>query len=84
MAECPIHHVRRLISEETRPFLPWATRLPIFIKDPAPVLLLLEAPKDDKEYVRRSVANSLNDIAKDHPDIVAQIAEQWLKGADKN
>ncbi len=81
----PNHHVRRLISEGTRPRLPWAMRLPVFIENPAPVLLLLEALKDDKEeYVRRSVANNLNDIAKDHPDIVAQIAKQWLKGADKN
>lgn len=81
----PNYHVRRLISEGTRPRLPWAMRLPVFIEDPAPILSLLEALKDDKEeYVRRSVANNLNDIAKDHPDVVAQIVGQWLKGADKN
>jgi 3-methyladenine DNA glycosylase AlkC len=78
-------HVRRLISEGTRPRLPWAMRLPAFVRDPAPILPLLEALKDDgEEYVRRSVANNLNDIAKDHPDLVARIARQWLKGADKN
>jgi len=78
-------HVRRLISEGTRPRLPWAMRLPAFIDDPAPLLPLLAALKDDgEEYVRRSVANNLNDIAKDHPDIVSRIARQWLKGADKN
>ena len=78
------HHVRRLVSEGTRPRLPWATRLPIFINDPSPVIELLELLKDDdKEYVRRSVANNLNDIAKDHPDIVADIARRWMKGADK-
>ncbi len=79
------YHVRRLISEGTRPRLPWAMRLPAFIEDPAPLLPLLAALKDDgEEYVRRSVANNLNDIAKDHPDLVARIAGQWLKGADKN
>ena len=49
-----------------------------------PVIDLLEKLKDDdKEYVRRSVANSLNDIAKDHPDLVAEIAEKWIKGASE-
>ena len=81
----PNHYVRRLISEGTRPRLPWGMRLPIFIEDPSPVLLLLEALKDDEqEYVRRSVANNLNDIAKDHPDLVAELAARWLKDADKN
>ena len=81
----PNHHVRRLISEGTRPRLPWAMQLPVFIDDPSPVLSLLETLKDDnEEYVRRSVANNLNDISKDHPDIIANIAAQWLKGADKN
>ena len=81
----PNYHVRRLITEGTRPRLPWAMRLHAFMEDPAPILSLLEALKDDREeYVRRSVANNLNDIAKDHPDIVAQVAGQWLKGADKN
>lgn len=77
-------HVRRLVSEGTRPRLPWATNLPIFIKDPSPVIKLLEMLKDDdKEYVRRSVANNLNDIAKDHPGIVAEITAQWMKGASQ-
>ena len=78
------HHVRRLVSEGTRPRLPWATRLPIFINDPLPVIELLEQLKDDdEEYVRRSVANNLNDIAKDHPDLVAEIAADWMKGASQ-
>lgn len=77
-------HVRRLVSEGIRPRLPWAMRLPIFIKDPAPVIDLLERLKDDnEEYVRRSVANNLNDIAKDHPDMVAEIAAQWLQDASQ-
>lgn len=78
------HHVRRLASEGSRPRLPWAMRLPDFINNPEPVITLLELLKnDEKEYVRRSVANSLNDIAKDHPDRVAEIAEQWMINADK-
>ncbi|MCF6212091.1 MAG: DNA alkylation repair protein [Gammaproteobacteria bacterium] len=77
-------HVRRLISEGSRPRLPWAMSLPMYIKDPSPVIDLLEQLKnDDKEYVRRSVANSLNDISKDHPEVVAKIAAQWMKGASK-
>lgn len=75
-------HVRRLVSEGSRPRLPWAMRLPIFIEDPSPVIEILEILKDDEsEYVRRSVANNLNDIAKDHPDIVSDISEKWMVNA---
>lgn len=78
----PDPHVRRLVSEGTRPRLPWAPRLRHFQKDPTPVLALLEGLKDDPElYVRRSVANSLNDIAKDHPDLVVDRCREWLVGA---
>jgi 3-methyladenine DNA glycosylase AlkC len=77
-------HVRRLVSEGTRPRLPWAPRLRRFIDDPSPVLPLLEALRDDTSgYVRRSVANNLNDISKDHPDLVAGIAGRWLIGASR-
>lgn len=73
----PNPHVRRLVSEGTRPRLPWAPRLRRFQDDPAPVIELLEILKDDaEEYVRRSVANNLNDISKDHPDAVATIARR--------
>lgn len=75
-------HVRRLVSEGTRPRLPWGLQLKEFVKDPSPILPLLESLRDDpSEYVRRSVANSLNDIAKDHPDLIAALAGRWLKGA---
>ena len=75
----PNVHVRRLVSEGTRPRLPWAARLPAYIRDPAPVLALLERLKDDHErYVQRSVANNLNDISKDHPDTVIALCRQWL------
>jgi 3-methyladenine DNA glycosylase AlkC len=75
-------HVRRWVSEGTRPRLPWGCRLPMFIDDPGPVLGLLEQLKDDpSEYVRRSVANNLNDIAKDHPALVVKTCRAWSKGA---
>jgi hypothetical protein len=74
-----------LVSEGTRPRLPWASRLPEFIEDPSPVVELLELLKDDAElYVRRSVANNLNDIGKDHPELLADIAKKWLVGASKD
>lgn len=77
----PNHHVRRLASEGTRPRLPWAIALPAFKKDPSPVLPVLENLRDDpSEYVRRSVANHLNDIAKDNPALVVEISKRW-KGA---
>ncbi|GMQ85783.1 MAG: DNA alkylation repair protein [Acidimicrobiia bacterium] len=83
--EDPSRHVRRLLSEGTRPRLPWAMRLPQLIADPSPMLPSLEALRDDEEeYVRRSVANHLNDIAKDHPDLVARLGRVWMRDADKN
>lgn len=78
----PDPHVRRLVSEGTRPRLPWGMRLSEFVRDPEPVILLLEILRDDpEEYVRRSVANNLNDIAKDHPDRVVDLAKTWMVGA---
>ncbi len=78
----PSAHVRRLVSEGTRPRLPWAPRLRELQRDPRPVLALLELLKDDPElYVRRSVANNLNDIGKDHPGLVIEVAARWLADA---
>ena len=75
-------HVRRLVSEGSRTRLPWAARLRAFQKDPGPVIELLELLKDDPDlYVRRSVANNLNDIGKDHPDVLVAVAQRWLQGA---
>lgn len=75
-------HVRRLVSEGTRPRLPWGMQLKALIADPSPSLPLLEALLDDpSDYVRRSVANHLNDIAKDHPALVADWVERHLPGA---
>lgn len=78
----PNEHVRRWCSEGTRPRLPWGMRLAAFVADPRPVLPILEALRDDEsEYVRRSVANNLNDIAKDNPDLVLDLCERWLADA---
>jgi 3-methyladenine DNA glycosylase AlkC len=72
-------HLRRLASEGARPRLPWGMALKAYKKDPTPLLPILEQLKADAEpYVQRSVANHLNDISKDHPDLVLDLAEQWL------
>lgn len=81
--DCP--HVRRLCSEGTRPRLPWAIRIPEFVRDPSPCIPILERLKDDPElYVRRSVANHLGDIAKDHPELALDICRRWLTRASTN
>ncbi len=78
----PSAHVRRLVSEGSRPRLPWGLRLQTLVVDPAPTLPLLRALQDDPSaYVRRSVANHLNDIAKDHPDLVASWVREHLADA---
>jgi 3-methyladenine DNA glycosylase AlkC len=75
-------HVRRLVSEGSRPRLPWGLQLRSLIADPSPSFPLLLALQDDpSEYVRRSVANHLNDIAKDHPALVAEWLESHLPSA---
>ncbi len=72
-------HVRRLASEGCRPRLPWGIGLAALKTDPTPILPILDVLRaDPSEYVRRSVANNLNDIAKDHPDVVLDIARRWL------
>ncbi|MCB0163609.1 MAG: DNA alkylation repair protein [Anaerolineae bacterium] len=76
--------VRRLVSEGTRPRLPLAPRLPQFIADPTPVLKLLDHLKTDPILmVRRSVANNLNDIAKDNPDQVVETLRRWQSIPDE-
>ncbi len=83
-AEDDVPHVRRLASEGSRPRLPWAIALPEFKKDPTPILPILEKLKNDEsESVRRSVANNLNDISKDNPDITLEICERWYGESDK-
>ena len=78
----PSAHVRRLVSEGSRPRLPWGPRLQSLVQDPSPTLPLLAALQDDPSaYVRRSVANHLNDIAKDHPQAVVDWLRTHLPGA---
>lgn len=77
--EHPSEHVRRLASEGSRPRLPWGMRLPQFIDNPEPLVGILEKLKaDDSVYVRRSVANNLNDISKDNPEWMINLCEDWL------
>lgn len=85
-AEDEDFHLRRLASEGCRPRLPWAMSLPEFKKDPTPILQIMETLKDDPvNYVRMSVANNLNDISKDHPDVVLDICERWYgENANRN
>jgi 3-methyladenine DNA glycosylase AlkC len=71
-------HVRRLASEGCRPRLPWAMAIPALKDDPSVILPILENLKDDEfEYVRRSVANNLNDISKDNPEVTLRTAKKW-------
>lgn len=75
----PNEHVRRLASECSRPRLPWATKVAALIDDPNPGLRTLRRLLDDPSpYVRRSVANHLNDVAKDHPDQVVAFCTETL------
>lgn len=77
-------HIRRLVSEGTRPRLPWGLQLKAFIKSPEANIPLLEVLKDDTSlYVRRSVANHLNDISKDHPQLVLAQCKHWQQAALK-
>ncbi len=73
------YHVRRLASEGCRPLLPWAMKLHQYVKDPTPILPILEELRNDPEdYVYRSVANNLNDISKNHPDLVLELCSKWI------
>ncbi len=77
-ARHPSSHVRRLASEGVRPRLPWARKLDVFIDDPSLILPILEQLRDDpSRYVQTSVANNLNDILKDNPQIGRRVIEAW-------
>ncbi|MFC4014842.1 DNA alkylation repair protein [Nonomuraea purpurea] len=76
-AESPDEHLRRLASEGSRPRLPWAARVG-WLMTPGPTLPLLDLLRDDpSEYVRRSVANHVNDLAKDHPRAAIELLARW-------
>jgi 3-methyladenine DNA glycosylase AlkC len=73
-------HVRRLVAEGTRPRGVWCEHIIAFRKDPAPVIALLERLKADPSlYVRKAVANNLNDISRDNPDIALKTAKEWMQ-----
>ncbi|MEN9444689.1 MAG: hypothetical protein RIS47_1579 [Bacteroidota bacterium] len=75
----PSEHVRRLATEGCRPVLPWGIAIKQFQLDPSPILPIITALRHDtSQYVRRSVANNLNDISKTHPALVLQLAAQWI------
>ena len=75
-------HIRRLCSEGTRPRLPWGLRLQSAVLDPTTGIAILEKLKyDESLYVRKSVANHLNDITRDHPQLVIKLLKRWSKEA---
>lgn len=81
----PDEHIRRLASEGTRPYLPWGNKVPGIMAAPGRTVPLLDALyHDESEYVRRSVANHLNDLSRDHPEIVIATARRWLTQPDVN
>lgn len=87
LTEHPNPHVRRWCSEGVRPLLPWGKKLKSLVEDPSPIWPILEALKDDPAlYVRRSVANNLNDISKNHPDLVLARCKGWSnsEGPDRD
>jgi 3-methyladenine DNA glycosylase AlkC len=75
----PDEHVRRLASEGTRAYLPWAIRVRALLADPAATVPIIDALyRDPSDYVRRSVANHLNDLSRHAPDVVVATAARWL------
>lgn len=75
-------HLRRLASEGLRSRLPWGQRVPKLLAEPQWAIAILQQLKDDSsDYVQRSVANNLNDLSKDYPQQVIELAQQWLKEA---
>ncbi len=76
----PDEHVRRLVSEGSRPLLPWGGNLPHLLEPPHPTLRLLEKlHRDPSDYVRLSVSNHLNDFSKHHPELVIETLTRWQK-----
>jgi len=78
-------HVRRLASEGTRAFLPWAIRVRSVLADPRAAVPILDALyRDESDYVRRSVANHVNDLSRQNPELVVDLAGRWLADPDEN
>ena len=76
-------HIRRLAAEGSRPRGVWVAHIEAFKKDERHVMKILEKLKNDESlYVRKAVANNLNDISKEHPDLVSQTCKKWQKTGD--
>lgn len=76
-------HVRRLASESLRPFLPWSPAFRAYTDNPSPIIPILDRLYDDDSlYIRRSVANNLNDISKINSDLALSTSERWLQEND--
>jgi 3-methyladenine DNA glycosylase AlkC len=74
----PDHHIRRLVSEGSRPLLPWGGNLAHLLPAPHPTFALLEKLYlDPSDYVRLSVSNHLNDFSKHHPSLVIATLTRW-------
>lgn len=72
------HHVRRLASEGCRPRLPWSFQLTEVVQNPNLTRSILDILREDSSvYVRKSVANHINDISKDHPEYIVQLVKNW-------
>ena len=84
-AKSPNQHVRRLASEGLRPRLPWAKRLDVLVEDPEPALEVVASLRaDPSRYVRKSVANLINDVSKDHPDRIKALVAEWGRDAHEH
>ena len=84
LTEHDSEHVRRWCSEGIRPLLPWGKKLTALVNDPTPILPILDALKADESlYVRKSVANAFNDIAKHHPEVVLEVLATWQQSVKK-
>ena len=78
-------NIRRLVSEGSRPRLPWARQIKIFKENPLPCLELLQILRnDDSKYVQKSVANHMNDILKTNPKIALNFLRKWKKENNTN
>lgn len=83
-ASHPNEHVRRLASEGCRPKLPWGMVLRNLVNNPSPIIPVLEKLfNDSSEYVRKSVSNNLNDISKDHPELVIAFCKKMRNSKPK-
>ncbi len=79
------HHIRRLASEGSRPLLPWGQKLNLFVEQPDICFFILDQlVNDESEYVRKSVANHMNDHSKNHPDWVVKKLKNWKQKHKNN